>query len=110
MRAAEFVVAVKSADIVRPPVACVSCDELTAIDELVLIAIAECVVFEAVTVELVTVFRVTLNDFVPDPSAAFAGNVAAASLEVIFTVSLVLIRFQFASTELTVTLNAVPSA
>src|SRR5205823_12093997 len=67
------------------------------------------VTLEAVTVELPTVFRVMVNDFVPDASAAFAGSVAAESLEVIFTVSFVLIKFQFASTEFTVTLNDVPA-
>jgi hypothetical protein len=47
---------------------------------------------------------------VPPESAALAGKTAFTSLELIATVSLVLIRFQFASTELTMTLNAVPSA
>src|SRR5262249_55955521 len=52
---------------------------------------------------------VTLNAFVPLTKAALAGRTALASLEVIATVSLVLIKFQFASTELTVTLKAVPA-
>ena len=38
-----------------------------------------------------------------------AGSTALASLEVIATVSFVLIRFQLASTALTVTLKAVPA-
>ena len=96
---------VLSAEIVRPPVAWVSSDELTAIDGLVFRVMPECVKLEAVTVELPTVIRVMANGFVPDTSAAFGGRVAAESLDVIFTVSLVLIKFQFASTELTVTLN-----
>ena len=96
---------VLSAEIVSPPVAWVSSDELTAIDGLVFSAMPVWVTLEAVTVKLPTVLRVMANAFVPDRSAAFAGNVAAASLEYIFTVSLVLIKFQFASTELTVTLN-----
>src|SRR5262249_50945280 len=52
---------------------------------------------------------VTLKARVPLTRAALAGKVAFASLEVIETVSLVLIKFQFASTALTVTLKAVPA-
>ena len=66
---------------VRPPVAWVISDELTAIEGLVFNVMPECVKLEAVTVELPTVLRVMANAFVPDTSAAFAGNVAAASLE-----------------------------
>ena len=43
----------------------------------------------------------------PATSAAFAGSVALASLEVIATVSVTLTTFQFASTAFTVTVNAV---
>ena len=82
---------------------------LTGIAVLVLLAMAVCVVSEAVTVALPPVFRVTLKSFVPPDKAAFAGNTAFASLEVIATVSLVLIKFQFASTAFTVTLNGVPA-
>jgi hypothetical protein len=54
--------------------------------------------------------KVTLNVCVPAANAAFAGNVAAVSLEVMLTVSvIVLSRFQFASTALTVTLKAPPT-
>src|SRR5215471_15787887 len=64
---------------------------------------------EAVTVELPAVLSVTLNVLLPLTSAALAGKVALASLEVTATVSLVLTTFQLASTALTVTLNAVPA-
>ena len=65
--------------------------------------------FEAVTVALPAVLRVTLRLLVPFTSAAFAGKDAFASLEVIATVSLVVIRFQLASTAFTVTLKAAPA-
>ena len=56
------------------------------------------------------VFSVTLNTFVPATSAAPAGTVAFASDDVIVTVSVMLvIKFQFASTALTVTLNPPPA-
>ena len=45
----------------------------------------------------------------PATSAAFAGRVALASLEVSATVSVELTRFQLASTALTVTLKALPA-
>ena len=64
---------------------------------------------EAVTVAVPAVFRVTLRVLVPATSAALAGSAALASLEVMATVSFVLTRFQLASTEFTVTLNAVPA-
>src|SRR5439155_15425722 len=81
----------------------------TLIDGLVFTAMAECVTFEAVTVALPAVFKVTLMLFVPLTSAALAGNAAFTSLEVIAIVSLVEIRFQLASTAFTVTLKAVPA-
>ena len=84
-------------------------DALSGMAVLVLLAIAACVVSEAVTVALPPVFRVTLKSFVPPDKAAFTGNTAFASLEVIATVSLVFIRFQLASTAFTVTLNGVPA-
>src|SRR6266851_3945223 len=68
-----------------------------------------CVTSEAVTVAFPPVLRVTLRFLLPLTRAALAGNVALASLEVKATVSLVLIRFQLASTALTVTLKAVPA-
>src|SRR5262249_18576502 len=83
--------------------------ELSGIDELVLLVIPVCVVSEAVTVALPPVLSVTLKLFVPAERAAFAGNTAFGSLEVIAPVSFVLIKFQFASTALTVTLKAVPA-
>src|SRR5213594_2571782 len=64
---------------------------------------------EAVRVRLPAVLRVTLKVCVPALNAALAGMVALLSLEVIPTVSLVLTMFQFASTALTVTVNAVPA-
>src|SRR5439155_1656669 len=64
---------------------------------------------EAVRVDVPIVRRVTLKVFVPEESAAFAGNVALLSEEESATVSVaVLIMFQLASTALTVTLNALP--
>src|ERR1043166_2934270 len=83
---------------------------VTGIDELVLLVIPACVTSEPVTVALPPVFNVTLKLLVPLTSAALAGSVALLSLEVIATVSFVLIKFQFASTALTVTLKAVPAA
>ena len=64
--------------------------------------------FEAVTVAVPAVLRVTLKLFVPFTRAALAGKDAFTSLEVIATVSLVLMRFQLASTAFTVTLKAAP--
>src|SRR5207245_2947091 len=64
---------------------------------------------EAVRVRLPAVLRVTLKVCVPALNAALAGMVALLSLEVIPTVSLVLTRFQFASTAFTVTVKAVPA-
>ena len=66
-------------------------------------------VSEAVTVLLPAVFAVTLKILVPLTSAALAGKAAFASLELIATASLVLIKFQFASTALTVTEKAAPA-
>ena len=57
------------------------------------------------------VLKVTLKLCVPPANAALAGKTALVSDEVIPTVSVTLvIRFQFASTALTVTLKAVPAA
>ena len=64
-----------------------------------------------VAVWLPAVGNVTAKVRVPAASAAFAGNVAFASLDVMPTVSTTeLTTFQFASTAFTVTLNAVPAA
>ena len=51
----------------------------------------------------------TLIILLPLTKAALAGRDALASLEVIAIVSLVLIKFQFASTELTVTVKTAPA-
>src|SRR5437016_6017867 len=64
---------------------------------------------EPVKVQLPTVLLVTLKDFVPALNAALAGNPAFTSVEVMATVSLVLTRFQLASTALTVRVNAEPA-
>ena len=64
---------------------------------------------EAVKVRLPAVLSVMLKVLMPLAKAALAGKPAFTSLEVMDTVSLVLIRFQFASTALTVTLKAVPA-
>src|SRR5882724_5103934 len=64
--------------------------------------------FDAVSVALPAVFNVTAKLLLPPVSAALAGRIAFASLEVMATVSLVLIKFQFASTAFTVTLKAAP--
>src|SRR6266851_4099497 len=78
--------------------------------ELTFAVLALSVASEAVTVWLPPVLRVMLKDLVPATSAALDGRAALASEEVIAAVSVALvIRFQFASTALTVTLNAVPA-
>ncbi len=64
---------------------------------------------EAVTVRLPAVLRVTLKLLLPPTRAALAGKAAFTSLEVMATVSLVLIKFQFASTAFTVTAKDVPA-
>src|SRR5947209_4485145 len=63
----------------------------------------------AVNVHEPAVFAVTLKVFVPATIAAFAGKLAFVSVEVMPTVSVEETTFQFASTALTVTLNAVPA-
>src|SRR6185369_16712485 len=75
----------------------------TGIAGLVLPGTLTWVTFEAVTVALPAVLRVTLKVFVPLTSAALDGAVALVSLSVIAIVSLVLKTFQFVSTALTVT-------
>ena len=72
-------------------------------DGLVLAVTPAWVMSEAVTVQLPAVLFVRLKVLVPLTSAALAGKVALASLQVIAIVSLVLTRFQLASTALTVT-------
>ena len=82
---------------------------LTVIEELVLAVMPALVTSDAVTVALPTVFKVTLRVCVPPTSAASPGRLALLSLEVRWTVSLVLIAFQLASTALTVMLNPAPA-
>src|SRR5437867_8977792 len=66
---------------------------------------------EAVTEALPAVLSVTLEVFVPASRAALAGKMALVSEELSPTVSaMVLTRFQFTSTALTVTLKGVPAA
>ena len=82
----------------------------TVIDELVFAVFVPSVKSLAVTVALPEALSVTEKVLVPLTSAAFAGRTALVSEEVIRTVSAtVLMRFQVASTALTVTLNAVPA-
>src|SRR5262245_21009179 len=77
---------------------------------LVLLVLLPSVASDAVSVWLPAVLNVTLNDCVPQVSAALAGAVALASLNETPTVSLTLLtRFQFASTALTVAANAAPA-
>src|ERR1041384_6465736 len=84
--------------------------ELTAMEELVLEVLLPSVRSAAVTVRLPLVLNVTLKFPVPPASAALAGRTALASELVIPTVSVTfVIKFQFASTALTVTLNGAPA-
>src|SRR2546428_825237 len=70
---------------------------LTGIEGLVFAVIDPCVTSEAVTIALPAVLSVMLKIFDPLTNGALVGNAALASLEVIATVSLVLlIRFQLA--------------
>src|ERR1041384_7514897 len=63
----------------------------------------------AVTVGFPAVLSVRLKLRVPPTSGALAGSAALTSLELIATESLVLTRFQLASTAFTVTLKEVPA-
>src|SRR6185503_5937063 len=63
----------------------------------------------AVRVCVPDVLSVTLAVRVPADNDPFTGMVALGSLEVMPTVCVLLTRFQFASTDLTVTLKAVPA-
>src|SRR5262245_13685022 len=93
-----------------PPVAGVNCAAPTVIAGLVLAVLLPSEASLAVTVALPGVFRPTANDRVPEINAALEGKVAPLSLDVMLTVSaIVLTRFQFASTAFTVTLNGVPT-
>src|ERR1044071_61832 len=81
----------------------------TVREGVVLLGIVPWVTSDAVTVELPAFFRVTLRLIVPVTNEESDANAALLSLEPRWTVSLVLITFQFASTALTVTLKAVPA-
>ncbi len=82
---------------------------LTVIDGLVLEVFVPSVILVAVTVAVPAVFSVTLKVCVPKLRAALNGRVALLSLEVVATVSLVVIVFQFVPTALTITLKATPA-
>src|SRR5438552_9663521 len=87
----------------------VAAPALTVTGELVLAVLVPSVMSLAVTVCPPAVLSVTLAVRAPAVNAPLAGSVALESLEVMPTVCVtVLTRFQFASTALTVTLNAVP--
>jgi hypothetical protein len=101
-----------SAEMALPPVAGVTVPvpaALTVMVGLVFGVLAPFVISEAVSVWPPAVPNVTLYDCVPLTSAAFAGNVAVPSLDVMPTTSVELTRFQFASTALTVTANEPPT-
>jgi hypothetical protein len=82
---------------------------LIVVAGLVLAVIVPFVRSVAVTVAEPAVFAVTEKVFVPATRLALAGRLAFTSVEVIPTLSAELTTFQFASTELTVTLNAEPA-
>src|SRR5436309_5184817 len=83
---------------------------LTVIEGLVLAVLLPSEASEAVTVWLPAALNVMAKLFVPDTSAALAGKMALVSEQLTLAVSLiVLTRFQFASTALTVTLKPVPA-
>ena len=82
---------------------------LIVVAGLVFAVIAPFVMSVAVKVFEPAVFGVTEKVLVPVTSAALAGSVALASVEVIPTVSVELTTFQLASTALTVTVKAPPA-
>src|SRR5438477_8498244 len=75
---------------------------------LVLAALVPSVLSLAVIVQLPALLKVTAKVRVPADSEALDGFVPFVSVVVMPTVSVLLTRFQFASTALTVTLKAVP--
>src|SRR5437867_3782011 len=79
----------------------------TVMAGLVLAVTPVWVMSEAVTVLLPAVFNVTSKVCVPATNAVLPGRLALESLEVMPTTSLVAIKFQLASTALTVTVKAV---
>ncbi len=82
---------------------------LTVVAGLVFAVIAPFEMSDAVNVDEPAVFGVIENVLLPATSAAFAGSVALASVEVMPTVSVELTTFQFASTAFTVTVKAPPA-
>src|SRR2546422_2211311 len=92
-----------------PPVACVICEELTVMAGLVFEVLLVSVTLVAVMVKLPLVPKVKLKDLVPATRAAFVGDeIPVESLDNILTVSVtVLIRFQLASTALTLMVKGV---
>ena len=81
----------------------------TLIGPLVLLPLLPSLASVAVTLRLPDVFNVTLKVCVPAIRAELAGSVALPSEEVIPTVSVTFVmRFQFASTALAMTINALP--
>ena len=82
---------------------------LIVVAGLVLAVIAPLLMSVAVKVFEPAVFAVTERVLVPATSAALAGSVAFASVEVMPTVSVEETGFQFASTALTVTLKLPPA-
>ncbi len=81
----------------------------TVVDGEVFGDFAPSVASVAVTVFAPAVLKVTLKFFVPPTSAAFAGRIALASLDVIATESVAVTGFQFASTAFTVTVRKEPA-
>src|SRR5437016_706885 len=79
---------------------------LIVMAELVLLVMPPCVESDAVTVWLPAALSVTLKTLTPLVNPVLDGKVAFASLDVIATVSFVLIKFQLASMALTVTVKA----
>lgn len=83
----------------------VAAPALTVIGGLLLAVFVGSVTSVAVTTQLPAVLLVKANDLVPETNAAFTGTTSFASVELMFTTSVTLvIRFQFASTALTVRL------
>src|SRR5437870_9227045 len=93
-----------------PPVAAVNCAVPTVMDGLVLAVLLPSERSVAVTVCEPVVPKLRAKVCVPATRTALVGKLAAESLEVMPTRSVtVLIRFQFASTPLTVIVKAVPT-
>src|SRR5438874_9189419 len=96
-----------SAEIEVPPATGVNWTGLTVIKGLLLGLFAASEVSRAVTVKLPLVLRNSIRLLVPATRFATAGSDAVESLEASATLSRLVTRFQYTSTALTVTLNAV---